>query len=142
MKNSYFLIIKTLLPLQVRKRSRTVHREDVRGVEAVEDAGDAAPLPPGRRRFDAVLPDEEGHDIKNSTPARGQRGQRELEDDGQDARDAVNEVAEQGEQGELQVRSVPLLGRATLQDRYLPAAAAIAAASLPPAGPMPLMRRK
>ncbi|KAK3909873.1 CTP synthase [Frankliniella fusca] len=77
---------------QVRKRSRTVHRDQV----AVTD--DTPQLPPGRRRFDAVLPDEQGHDPApagsagapgQGRRARGQRSQRPPSLD----QDAANEVA-------------------------------------------------
>ncbi|KAJ1529800.1 hypothetical protein ONE63_006545 [Megalurothrips usitatus] len=74
-------------PYSVRKRSRTVHR-DADAAVAPDEAAATPQLPPGRRRFDAVLPDEQGHDITSST-ARSQRSQRRLAQDVDDA----NEVA-------------------------------------------------
>lgn len=82
-------------PYSVRKRSRTVHHDQV----AVTD--DTPQLPPGQRRFDAVLPDEQGHDATSSTPARRARGQRRLSLH-EDA--VVNEVAAEPQDSEIPAR--------------------------------------
>ncbi|XP_034249596.1 serine/arginine repetitive matrix protein 1-like [Thrips palmi] len=73
-------------PYSVRKRSRTGHRDPSAGSSVTDDTPQ---LPPGQRRFDAVLPDEQGHDVAASTTARGarHRGQRRLSEDD------ANEVA-------------------------------------------------